>query len=293
MTTNPVNSHIIPKHHLKQFVNAHGCIFTYPDPDIHVDKQCISRGGGRVIQNTAAKLGYYSPNLEHILDQRFENQGSKIAGKILDKQPITTDERGFFVKYIASYIFRVPATERTIRRLYPQILEQMKSVEYFIEQYADRVDPISYYKTLTDPAQEDERIRLCWESVIKSEHKLVHNALLSREWWIAESIGEEYFITSNNPLFYSTARGMADKNIQITFPLSQQMALVFDGFNETTTSFDIEYCSASHFIHNQVHLINKRTADNSTELYSPRRDVYVNRLLNQPNPNIQHIQRRI
>lgn len=279
MPAKSIRSHIIPKHHLKQFANTQGCIFTYPDPDQHRDAQCIGKGGGSVVKNSAAIKGFYSSKIEQILDQRFESQGSRIVSKILKKQPITLDERRFFVKYVTSFILRVPATERTIRRLYPRILQEMASVEYFIERYGGRVDLNAYYKALTDPAQEDERIRLCWENAIEAEHKLVYNTLLSRGWWVAKAVPPEYFITSDNPLFYSTSRGMADPSVQITFPLSQGMAMVFDGYQETPGNPNIEYYPASYFLGEKVDLINKRTADNSTYLYSPNRDIYVESLV--------------
>src|SRR5688572_8478564 len=111
-----INSHIVPKHHLKQFANSDGCIFTYPDPDKHTDAQCISKGGGSVIKKTAAKMGYYSERIEQVLNQKFEYRGSQIAHKILNKQGITPDERTFFAEYIASFIYRVPATEKFLHK---------------------------------------------------------------------------------------------------------------------------------------------------------------------------------
>lgn len=297
MSPKSVNSHIVPRHHLKQFTNSVGCIFTYPDPDKHNDAQCISKGGGRVTNNTAAEIGYYSIKIEEVLDNKFENQGSRIALKILEKKAITSVEREFFVKYVASFIYRVPATESYFHRIYPNILKEMKSVEYFM-QFRDRPDVQSvneaeYFRILNDPNQEAKIIRQVWEQVIENEHQQVYDALLLRHWWVAEAIGDEYFITSNNPLFYSTVNGMADRNIQITFPLSQKMAMVFDGDGISSKTHLIEYYPASVFLHNQVDLINQRTADNSTQLYSPKRDIYVQKLLENRVSNTDPIRRSI
>jgi hypothetical protein len=291
-----VNSHIIPQHHLKQFANDKGCIFTYPDPDKNGDAQCISKGGGSVVKNTAAKKGYYSSKIEIFLNQKFESRGSKIALKILKKQNITPDERNFFVEYIASFVYRSPITEITSHRLYPKILKEMQSIDYFM-QIRNRPDvnmtsESEYFRLLMDPAQKDIRIKQVWEKSIEAEHQQIYELLLSREWWVAEVIGDEYFITSDNPLFYSTTHGMADRNIQITFPLSQKMALVFDGDREPSINPHIEYYSASQFLYNQVDLINKRTADSSGHLYSPKRDVYVQSLLGyQVSGNPEQIRR--
>ena|GEM_PF-3463141 len=295
MPNKEINSHIIPRHHLKQFTNDYGCIFTYPDPDNYQDNHCKSKGGGSIAKNTASKIGYYSEEIEKILDNKFENQGSKIAKKILERKLITPDEREFFAKYIASFLYRVPASQKMLERLYPQILKQKNSVEYYLKNYYGKANPNTYYKALNDPAQKEKRINFVWENSIKSEHNLVYNALLSREWWIAEvgTNSSEYFITSDNPVFYSTKSGMADRDIQITFPLSQRMAMVFDGNRETPRNSDIEYCSAGRFIHNQVDLINKRTANNSTYLYSPKHDINIQSLVGYRVTSPDYIKRKL
>jgi len=294
-----INSHIIPQHHLKQFANDRGCIFTYPDPDKHGDAQCISKGGGSVVKRTASEEGYYSEVIETVLDQKFENQGSDIAYKILRKEPIKRDEREFFVKYIASFIYRVPFSKKMIERSYHKVSDDMKSVEHYIEEYYGKVSPSTYYQALnhalTDPTHKNETVKLVWEKSIETEHALVYNGLLSREWWVAE-VGEnsnEYFITSNNPLYYSSANGMVDRNVQFTFPLSQTMAMVFDGHQKTPSNQNIEYCLASQYVHDQVDLINKRTADNSTHLYSPKCEGYVQSLIGYQVKRPKRIKRKI
>lgn len=294
MSLTPVNSHIIPEHHLKQFTNDAGCIFTYPDPDNHSDAQCKSKGGGRVVKKTAAEIGFYSSKIEDVLDKKFENRGSRIAIKILKKQVITPNEREFFVKYIASFIYRVPATEKFLQRIYPTVLKEMQSLENFMQFGSDRhahVDASEYFRILNDPGMENKMVKQVWENVIENEHQQIYDALLSRGWWVAEAIDSGYFITSNNPLFYSAANGMMDRNIQITFPLSQKMAMVFDG--DLLENSPIKYYPASLFLHNQIDLINIRTANNSTQLYSPKRDIYVQKLLEYQGSYIEPIKRGI
>ena len=99
MPAKNVNNHIIPQHHLKQFANDVGCIFTYPDPDKHSDAQCKGIGGGSVIKNTASEKGYYSPKIEEAPGKNFENKGSQIARKILEKQSVEREERTSFGNY--------------------------------------------------------------------------------------------------------------------------------------------------------------------------------------------------
>lgn len=297
MPSKDINSHIIPQHHLKQFANDKGCIFTYPDPDKHTDAQCISKGGGSVIKRTASRPGYYSQKIEAVLSQKFENDGSKIATKILGEQTITTDERDFFATYLASFIYRVPYTENAFRKMSPKLIENMKSIDAFME-FRNRPDvsvfsEADYFRVLDDPIQAEINIRQVWENSIESDHHQIYEALLSRVWWIAKAIGDEYFITSDNPLSFSTANGIGDRNIQMTFPLSQKMALVFDGDRVPSTNSKIEYHPAGRLIHNQVELINQRTADHSTQLYSPRLDVNVQSLLEYRISIFEPIKRRI
>lgn len=293
----PVNSHIIPRHHLKQFTNDAGCIFTYPNPDKHLDAQCKSKGGGRVVNNTASEIGYYSSRIEKVLDKKFEYPGSRIAQKILDKQEITSDERNFFAEYLASFIYRVPRTEKHIHDLASETIEEWKSVEHFMQfRSQSNVPPFSeaeYFEILNDLNWKDKVSRKIWENMIETEHQQIYEALLSREWWVAEVIGDEYFITSDNPLFYSITSGLADRNIQITFPLSKKMAMVFDGNRAPSVNFNVKYCPASQLLHKQVYLINKRTADNSTQLYSPKRDVCVQKLLESRVRNTEYIRRGV
>ncbi|GAB1422139.1 hypothetical protein MASR2M15_23520 [Anaerolineales bacterium] len=287
-----INSHIIPRHYLKHFANDRGCIFTYPDPEKHTDCQCMSKGGGKVVKNTATETGYYSPKTEQTLDQKYENQGSHILRKILNKHLITSNEKELFAKYITSFIFRVPATKQMIEKVLPKIVEDMNSPDSFLEQNEIK-DHTLYYEFLNDPTQEPERVRQIFETLIENEHKSIYDTLLSREWWVAETISSEYFITSNNPLFYTSIGGMRDRDIQITFPISKRMALIFEGYKGTSKKLNIEYYPASSLLHNQVDLINKRTASNSDYLYSPRQDNYVQSLLKYPINNLEYIKRKI
>lgn len=89
------------------------------------------------------------------------------------------------------------------------------------------------------------------------------------------------------------ANGMADKSIQMTFPLSQRMALVFDGDFRPPLNTEIKYYTASRLLHNQVELINQRTADNSTHLYSPKKEPIIQSLVGYRVTNPSYIRRGV
>jgi len=302
MSSKTQNNHIIPKHHLKNFQNDNGCIFTFPNPDErkHTDIPCRGKGGGRKPKNTGFKRGYYSDYIERLLGQKYENYGSKVAQKIIDSEAISNHERNIFVSYLTSFIFRVPASKKYLQEILVKVLEEMTSLDYFLKMRnnprIDVFDDLKYFSRLNDYANGNEKmqqIKKAFEAGIENEHHRICKIFLDRKWWIAESVGNEYFVSSNNPLFYSRQSGLRDEDIQVTFPLSKKMALVIDSDPLTPQGENIPHYFAGKLYKNQVDLINHCTANGATLLYSPKNDQYVQNLLDHPIKNFNRINRGI
>ncbi|GAB5490988.1 MAG: hypothetical protein Phog2KO_12030 [Phototrophicaceae bacterium] len=286
-----VNSHVIPRHYLKGFENDVGCIFTYPNPQKHTDNQCVGRGGGSIAKNTATIQGYYTPLTEEEISNKIESKGSHLLRKIINKKVINLEEKEFFVQYILSFLYRVPFSEKRAQKIYEdEYIKWVTNPEYFysfkkrhnLSGYRED----EYFQVLKKIKSDKNLAKYFWENSITSTHKKVENILLSRRWWILEIIGHQYFITSDNPLYYSVSSGMINNEIQITFPLSQKMAIIFDNTDEST---NMKYFPIGTTQFSLVDEINKRTADYSEKLYSPKKDLHLPDLVGHKISNPKYI----
>lgn len=277
------DTHIIPKHYLKGFTNNHGCIFTYPNPDNHSDQQCKGHGGGRGVRRTAYSPGFYSEQTETSISA-IESNGSRILRKILNEDQISASERDTFAQYMLTFLYRVPySKERATAIFEDEFTLWVKEPDYFIH-FKDRnnlenLTEVDYLAVLLKMKSDDALARDFWETSITARREKLLNVLLNRNWWVLKTqINGSFFVASDNPLYYSISRGMKVENIQVTFPLSQNMVLIFNGSPDPKT--DIRFCK----IHMPedillVDEINQRTTVNSKEIYSPKKELMIAGLL--------------
>jgi Protein of unknown function (DUF4238) len=290
-----VKSHYIPRHYLNGFTNGSSCIFTYPDSHQKTDKNCKNKGGGRTVQNTAMIHDYYTPQTEASLNQIIESNGSRVLRKILDHEQLTIDDRRIFVRYLVLFLLRGRVAFHYVQKLLPGIIHDKSSVESYMQFIAEHPTiHISYevYNILVNnPDKIADRQTDVWEATMLTDFLRVHELLLSRHWWVAVAVSPEYFVTSDYPLFYSHELGMKESGASITFPLSKEMALVLEDNSYGIPDDRLAYCSASRWMHNQVHLINLRTVRYCNEIYSPKNEDYVQLLFDQRTQFQDHAQK--
>jgi len=132
--------------------------------------------------------------------------------------------------------------------------------------------------------KEDELIYEIWlENIPPDKTPQSVEVLSQMTWRFLIAPNGQYFITSDNPLFFFHWMGIGKKRSEVTFPITKDMALW------ATWRIDL----AEGFfpaLPRVLKEINRRTASiSSTYLYSPRSEKWIQTLANKGTHMLHHI----
>ncbi len=191
-----------------------------------------------------------SETVENLLSEIWESPSSDIIKKIREGKFPENEQRALFASFLGISLTRVPYYRENIDKvmahtaleLYKQIASTPEGFKKSLENYknATGVD-------LTDEAEDLRDFVLSGEfdidvnpSLFLSMFMLHGHKLGEIIWqmsWIFVKATERFkFITSDNPVFhvdptynpnnlYSSISGLGNKNIELTFPISSELAL--------------------------------------------------------------------
>jgi hypothetical protein len=130
--SNPIDQHIIPKCHLKNFVdpnvpqNFGKCVWVFAKEDKVGKRQNIK---STMTSEHFYTIGNDDFRVETSL-QQIEDKYSKIFdSKISKKLPLSMEEHVFFCAFVASMIQRTVAQRENIEHMFDQIIERLSVFE--------------------------------------------------------------------------------------------------------------------------------------------------------------------
>jgi hypothetical protein len=258
-----MGKHFVPQEYLRHFEIPGKPDFIW----LHDKRGGLARVAA--IDKVAQVKNFYNEETEAILARDVEVPGNKVIRTLMSNGTITLVERLQLAYYIGVMMKRIPARRRHAMEMIPSVLADVTTrVRRELEAIANElrtdpellahrlreVDAFEKNAVLQPPAKVLDLIREPWPS----EGML--RALFGMTWRILVTSGPQFFATTDNPVFFFRAFGLATKRAEITFPLSTKHAL--HGSWQKANS-DLVYLDVSQ---RTVKEINRRVASEAERL---------------------------
>ena len=203
---------------------------------------------------------------------RIETKIDSVYEAIRMQRPFSAAEWRAFYVFAGSMSVRVPAFIDRFHKFASDVLEHgfdiTKTTPEFIKRSQELGVPLESLANIKATADRDFSLLMCLEAM----HTPIE--LFSKmQWQFVQSTGASYFITGDNPVFQCVPNrdpgnifppGLADKDIEITFPMSRTTCAV--GAWRTSK---VPYRTVGD---ETIELVNARTAAAALHyLYSPNR----------------------
>lgn len=249
-----VRHHFVPQFYLQGFIDPSNIPYVW----------IYRKNNGAIIKSsvkdTAVHRHYYSfttkagtrdsQTLEKWLSEAEAN-AAKIYVKILNKKPLNNEERSKFATFLALTLTRVPNyRENMINKPTAQLMKRMQIImashkqrfEAHIKKYEKDTG-----KKISIPIEQLREYILKGDYDVKvgnpdyslsfmfSSAQEVAPIFHAMKWSFLETTDDEYFLTSDNPLYYIDPTykpgsfygvGLMNKKLEVTFPLSKNLALL-------------------------------------------------------------------
>lgn len=241
--------HYIPKFYLNNFI----------DPENSPYIWVYDKEGADIIKATAKDIAvekhYFSfttpegkkdsETLENALAD-IEGSASTAINKIIQEKILTQEERTYFVTFLALMLTRVPNFRRNIENATGKMLKKMsimwasykKGFEGMMQRYEeDTGEKIGMSTEELRQWMIDGKYDITVDSqfslgiALSNAEKMV-NLFYKMKWAYIKSTDEYKFLTGDNPFYYIDPTynpksfygfGLVNKNIEVTFPLSQNL----------------------------------------------------------------------
>lgn len=229
--SNPIDQHIIPKCHLKNFAdpkvpqNFGKCVWLF--------SKTGKVGKRQNIKSTMTSEHFYTIGnddfrVETSL-QQIEDKYSKIFdSKISKKLPLNMEEHVFFCAFIASMLQRTVAQKENIEHMFDQIIERLSMFE-------TETGKVSKAKQEWVEKKKDAHSFSIIQMLPEMTNIMVE---MNIAFFCSES--KTSFITSDNPAFLFNSKlqfypmyspGLGQKDVEIRMPLSPEIAVCFSWIN--------------------------------------------------------------
>lgn len=222
-----IHNHYVPVYYLNGFANAAtGLIYMY------------FKSGGKLLaakpRSVANQLRYWSDETEKYLADSVESPANPVLDKIRRQQSLDDLDKWLLSGYIVTMLKRVPAGRKRMLERAPIAMKNMvANLESRLEE-ARNVDPSEaesiqriLSRIATSPKEFYEEFpEQVWERVVSPEMtpeivKIIHEMT----WTFLTYKGRRGFVTSDNPVVYTTRKGMRPPEGELIFPVSPTVAL--------------------------------------------------------------------
>jgi hypothetical protein len=275
-----IHNHYVPKFYLKGFTDEQN------SDKVYVYEKGKNEAFQTQVKSIGNELGLYTDELETVLANDIENATNPILQKLRDFQNITTDEKYTLSRYMITMRLRVPKLRNWLIEKSPKFLDEtFYSIEGQLRDLAarhpDKTDLVEQrIQDLRDMRvnKADELVREVWlKNIPVSMDKRTVQTLAKMEWRFMHYEGEQFFLTSDNPLFYFESIGIGNEKSEVTFPLAKNLVLwakwqmnIPPGFHRARTQF--------------VKGVNRRTISSAMKyIFSPIATDWIPYLLNKGN----------
>lgn len=278
-----MGDHYIPRFYLKGFEDPSRTDFIWV---YFRDKPLLHTS----IKNIAQENNYYSREIEQRLANEVEEPANQVIRKIREKQDISQEEKLILAKYMIVMWKRVPERKAWIKDKTPEIMNPVfENVNRQLTQLKDKhPEKVDLFEEQIQELQNikenntEELIHNVWlDNILPDKTSESIETLRRMTWRFMLAGGEQYFITSDNPLFFFSWIGIGNEKSEVTFPISKSIALW------ATWRVDIGegFYPIRRYALNEI---NRRTVSNITEsLYSPYSAEWIKIIASKPKNKIK------
>ena len=273
--------HYVPQKYLRGFAEAGnaGAIWMY-------DKK-LRKFTNPSIKSVAQESRFYSADVEQQLNELVEKPANKVLDKLRNQEKIGDTDRVHLGVYIATMLKRVPKRRAKAFSMLPDILEKtIKEVRAEIQEWGNITQNKELFerrlleiemaeKSLQSktPKSIIEQIRQPWAS------EQMIGLVCAMPWRIARSTRLDFFLTSDNPVYFFEAYGIGTPKSELTFPISTDLALFAGWQGEQNSTTYIQSRPAL------VREANKRLISGAERfVFSHRLENWVAKISDNPKP---------
>ncbi len=259
--------HYVPRHYLRGFA-----------PDLGHHLWAYDRAEKRKFQtqvkNLAQETKFYSEELETQLANEVEGPANAVIDKIRAKAKIDANEKRNLAKYLVAQWRRVPKGFQRFKRNLPKISDEVgRSV---LNRIDELIKSEPDFKEIGEKRKADViKILLGYENnpPVEIWHRAISQdmyvesigKMAQMTWTFISCTGKDFFLTSDNPVFFFSNEGIGNKTSELSFPISSDIALWATHRADLSEGF----VSASP---DAIREINRRTVSNSTRFVFSGRD---------------------
>jgi hypothetical protein len=219
--------HYIPKFYLKGFVESGSpdVIFRYEKGKTHILRTTLN--------NVAQETGFYTDDTEAYLSEEVEGPANAVISKMRLQESLSQDDRQMLAQYIVVLFKRVPNGRERTKKLFEEMkgpyfkaidLDLQKLIDLYPEKAPNLITKrmelqriISENRITPDPIWERNLPAVLTPSVL--------DAIPRMTWQFFRASPPEYFVTSDNPVFFFASLGVGNPQSELTFPISSEIAL--------------------------------------------------------------------
>lgn len=255
--------HFVPQAYLRAFEdpNRPGMIWVY------------SRSGAlniASIAKVAQSAGFYDASDEAALNTHVERPANPLLERLRDGQQLARDEKRVLSIYIATMMHRVPRNRERGEEVMPKALAEAaaRAAEY-VNMVADAqglsADRRAYLLSQIEPATASAaahpspevlaQVRSPWPSAAVVEK------IFGMTWRVLLASPPEAFITSDNPVFIFSSRGLGNPDSELVLPLSPTRCL--HGSWRSSGTDEVTFLTP---VREVLREMNRRTARDTTSI---------------------------
>lgn len=273
-----IHNHYVPRFYLKGFTKE-------PDSEMMSVYQRGRKDSFRTqIKNIANEVGLYTDDLEADLANDIEQSANPILQKLREFQPISEDEKLEFSRYMFSMWLRVPKHLNWTIEKSPEVVNKtISNVERQLRELAEKHPDKSglveqRIKQLRDTPKNitEEFVREMWmKNIPIGIDRPPVQTLADMEWRYLYYERDQFFVTSDNPLFFFESIGIGNELSEVTFPLAKNLVLWAKWKMNTPSDF---HQARTQFVKE----VNRRTINNALKyVFSPSIADWIPILLNK------------
>lgn len=220
--------HSVPQRYLRNFQAAEKEGFIWQCDRLGDEPRLLP------IVKVAQSKDFYDAETERYLAEAVERPANPLIAALLKNQYLHSKDREITACYIATMIMRVSYRRQKCAKIYPQVLDQIVTEL--------RTEVVRQSNLLQCDAQQEERALFKLDSVAQKfavtqpqnvvnlirdprPNQSVLELINLMTWRVLISEGPNFFITTDNPVFFFECLGFADKHAEFCLPLSPTHAL--------------------------------------------------------------------
>lgn len=267
-----MGDHYVPQYYLQGFSVApeSDLIWAYRKGTREVFKTAI--------HNVAQENNFYPKEMEKYLADEVEGPANPVIQKIRALQPLTAEDKMVLSKYMNVLWKRVPQHREWMKGKAPEIMNPVferidNELVELGKKYPEKIDLAEKHRRKLQEFRtfkESDLLYDIWLANIPPEKTPQSVEVLSQMTWrFFKTENGGYFITSDNPLFFFRWMGIGKPQSEVTFPITQNIAL----WATWRTDIHEGYFPARPQV---VKEINRRTSSIANQyLFSPRLETWI------------------